>query len=103
MFNHQTDYKFESIVNKISLLLVIMLFAISATLAIIDVPPAAQINTLQAWLLGGSYFPVLTALLLFLPFLFLIILVKIFLVLIFNQLFAKDGKKIPYVYKIRWR
>ena len=102
MFNNQTDYLFEKIINAIFLILFIIGLGTTVILAISNTSPARELNILQATLMDGSYFPVLSALLLVIPFVIFIMVSKLVLVLFFNLLFAKDGKKIPYFYKLRW-
>jgi hypothetical protein len=102
MFNTQTDYKFEKFVNGLFLVLTMGTLAVTTLLALSDTSPAAQVNIWQALLLDGSYYPVFTAIILWLPIVLLLMLVKTMIVFMFNILFAKDGKKIPYAYKVRW-
>lgn len=100
----KTDYFFEKAVNVFFLIVVFGGFAVATWLTIADISPAYEINTVQALLLDGDYFPMLTAVILIIPIVFVVLIVKTLIVMLFNLLVVKKGEpKIPYFYGLRWK
>lgn len=100
----KTDYRFEKIVNLTFLIIIMLGFAAAAWYTLMDIPPAYEINTIQALLLDGEYYPILTIVALVLPLIAVSVCVKSALVFLFNVFAVKPGQpKIPYFYKIRWK
>lgn len=100
----KTDYRFEKLVNLTSLIVIMLGFAVAAWYTIADISPAYEINTLQAIMLEGDYFPILTIIMLVLPLIAVVLVIKTVLVFLFNTVVVNPGEpKIPYFYKIRWK
>ena len=100
----QTDYKFEYVINLVLLIVTMLIFAGIAILTIFEIPPAVYISAMQAMILDGAYYPILTIFVLFIPSFIPIIILKLGCILIFNLFFVKEGEpKIPYFYKVRWQ
>lgn len=69
----------------------IVVFIVAFGLTLADLPPASFLNAGQAWLTGdNSYFPVLSACLLAMPFLVVLGLAKFAVVAAHNALFVTD-------------
>lgn len=99
----QTDYKFERINNLFFLILTIVIFAGITILTIFELPPVVYVSALQAVMLDGEYYPILTIFFVFIPAFIPLVLIKSLTIFLFNLFFVEHGApKVPYFYKLRW-